>query len=232
MTDHNSVPTMANGDWVDGAWLNQYVRDNFAAIFQGLANSGSMAYALDGNTIAELVKPAVDSYLKMKATGDPEYVPIEDVGVPTGVILPFGGDEAHIPAGYLLCDHAEYSRTTYARLFAVIGTAHGEGNGSTTFNVPDGLGRTFIGAGTGSGLTERILGETLGEENHALTAAENGPHDHDIYHRAVSAGQNVDGGVLNVANALNEWGKTASSGSGTAHNTMQPSFVGNWIIKD
>ena len=40
------------------------------------------------------------------------------------------------PSGYLKCNGA-VSRTTYADLFAIIGTTHGAGNGSTTFNVPD-----------------------------------------------------------------------------------------------
>jgi microcystin-dependent protein len=46
-----------------------------------------------------------------------------------------------IPAGYLLCDGSAISRTTYANLFASIGTSHGNGNGTTTFNIPDRRGR-------------------------------------------------------------------------------------------
>ena len=55
--------------------------------------------------------------------------------VPEGTILPYGGSSA--PSGYLLCDGTAYSRTTYSALYAIIGTAYGNGNGSTTFNVPD-----------------------------------------------------------------------------------------------
>lgn len=54
--------------------------------------------------------------------------------VPTGVILPYGGVTA--PNGFLICDGSEVSRTTYANLFAVIGTRYGVGNGWTTFNLP------------------------------------------------------------------------------------------------
>lgn len=158
-----------------------------------------------------------------------DFTYLESVIDAAGTIKQFAGGT--IPAGHLLCDGSAISRVTYARLFAAIGTTWGSGDGSTTFNVPDGRGRGFIGAGTGSGLTARTLGQTLGEESHALTAPENGPHYHTVYHRAVAAGQNVDSGVLNVANALNETGNTSTEGSGTAHNNMQPSFVGNWIIK-
>ena len=40
------------------------------------------------------------------------------------------------PAGWLLCNGQAVSRATYANLFSVLGTAYGQGNGSTTFNVP------------------------------------------------------------------------------------------------
>ncbi len=55
---------------------------------------------------------------------------------PLGVILPYGGDAA--PTGWLLAEGQAVSRTEYAALFAVIGTKYGEGDGSTTFNLPDG----------------------------------------------------------------------------------------------
>ena len=64
-------------------------------------------------------------------------------GVPTGTPLPFGGTTA--PAGYLLCFGQAISRTDYAGLFAAVGTVHGAGNGSTTFNVPDLRGRVAAG---------------------------------------------------------------------------------------
>src|SRR5690606_41177131 len=49
--------------------------------------------------------------------------------------ISFGGTNA--PDGFLLCQGQAISRTTYAELFAVIGTAFGDGDGSTTFNIPD-----------------------------------------------------------------------------------------------
>ena len=96
--------------------------------------------------------------------------------VPTASVLAFGGATA--PAGYLLCNGAAVDRTTYAALFTAIGTAHGAGNGTTTFNVPDLKGRVPVGAGQGSGLTNRALGSKFGEEDHVLTAAEHAAHTH------------------------------------------------------
>lgn len=66
----------------------------------------------------------------------------------TGFIFPYAGGGT--PPGFLLCDGSAVSRTTYARLFAVIGTTYGAGDGSTTFNLPDSRGRAFIGAGSGT----------------------------------------------------------------------------------
>lgn len=54
-----------------------------------------------------------------------------------------------VPSGWLTCDGLAISRSTFAALFAAIGTTWGAGNGSTTFNVPDLRGRTPVGFGTG-----------------------------------------------------------------------------------
>lgn len=53
---------------------------------------------------------------------------------------------ASVPAGYLLCDGTAISRTTYAKLFSAIGTAWGEGDGSTTFNLPNLIDKVAWGA--------------------------------------------------------------------------------------
>ncbi|WP_304349761.1 tail fiber protein [Comamonas testosteroni] len=55
--------------------------------------------------------------------------------VPTGTVIMFS--TSALPAGYLKCDGSAVSRTTYAKLFAVLGTLYGAGNGSSTFNLPD-----------------------------------------------------------------------------------------------
>lgn len=62
--------------------------------------------------------------------------------IPTGTILPFAGST--IPTGFLACNGAAVSRTTYAALFAVIGTTYGVGNGSTTFNLPKADDNRFL----------------------------------------------------------------------------------------
>lgn len=60
----------------------------------------------------------------------------------TGTIIAFAGNT--LPNGYLLCDGSKVSRTTYKKLFDVIGTTYGNGDGSTTFNLPNARnGRLF-----------------------------------------------------------------------------------------
>lgn len=59
--------------------------------------------------------------------------------VPSGVIVPFAG--TNVPEGWLICNGAAVSRTTYAKLFAAIGTKYGSGDGSSTFNLPQIDGR-------------------------------------------------------------------------------------------
>lgn len=88
------------------------------------------------------------------------------------------------PTKWLICDGSEISRTTYASLFAVLGTTYGAGNGSTTFNLPNFKGRSPIGAGQGNTAegggagTNRSLGAIGGAETHTLVSGELASHSH------------------------------------------------------
>ena len=84
---------------------------------------------------------------------------------------------ASAPTGWLLCDGAEISRTTYADLFDAIGTTYGVGDGVDTFNIPDLEGRVPVGRDAGQ--TEfDTLGESGGAKTHTLTAGEMPSHTH------------------------------------------------------
>jgi len=84
------------------------------------------------------------------------------------------------PTYYMWADGSALSRTAYPTLFAAIGTTFGAGDGSTTFNLPDCRSRTIVAVGAGAGLTARSLGQTGGEETHALTGGETGLHSHPL----------------------------------------------------
>ncbi len=156
--------------------------------------------------------------------------------VPVGAVLGWITNSA--PSKWLLCDGRAISRTTYASLFAVLGTAFGSGNGSTTFNLPDLRGRTLVGADstTLQGAANRIttnntLSASSGEEKHTLTIAEMPAHNHE---KSVSGGvadgvaksamTDIVGGTAGASVA------TAYTGGGAAHNNLQPYLVINWII--
>ena len=67
-------------------------------------------------------------------------------GIKPGMIVPCAGNT--VQDGYLLCDGSAISRTLYPELFAAIGTTYGAGDGSTTFNLPNFINRTFWGGAT------------------------------------------------------------------------------------
>lgn len=91
--------------------------------------------------------------------------------VPTGTILAFGGVTA--PNGFLMCNGSAISRTTYANLFAVLGTRYGVGNGSTTFNLPKLNDGSFV-----RGVASGSVGTKYNASLPPLTASSNGVHTH------------------------------------------------------
>jgi microcystin-dependent protein len=168
------------------------------------------------------------------------YVP---VAPPTGSVIDFAGATA--PPGWLFCQGQTISRSTFPALYTVLGGASspwGQGDGSTTFNLPDLRGRASIGAGQGSGLTNRSLAATGGEETHQLSIAELASHTHiqnPHNHTYILAGNVAGTGIAAGSNLANNPAAGTSlttatnqnTGSDTAHNTMPPFAVLNKIIK-
>lgn len=156
---------------------------------------------------------------------------------PVGIITPFGGATA--PSGWLICDGSAVSRTTYADLFAVVGTAYGTGNGSSTFNLPDLRGRVPVGRD--STQTEfDVLGEKGGAKTHTLSANEMPVHSHKNHEWNVIVSQGANTGrwgapAGNMLRPMNEDSDqnrfTGNAGGGAAHNNLQPYLVVNHIIK-
>jgi len=130
-------------------------------------------------------------------------------------------------SNWLPCDGTSLARADYPDLFAAIGTLYGSAD-ATHFNLPDLQGRSPIGAGTGTGLTTRAIGDSIGEETHVLTIGELAAHVHDTGNSAIlgtSAPPPLDAIGPNPFPAV-----TGSTGSDNPHNNMQPSLAINYLI--
>lgn len=95
--------------------------------------------------------------------------------VPAGTLSQYAGSSA--PSGYLLCQGQAVSRTTYSKLFAIVGTTYGTGDNSTTFNLPDLRGRVPVGL-NGSDTDFDALNDKGGAKTHTLTTAQMPSHNH------------------------------------------------------
>lgn len=152
------------------------------------------------------------------------------------------------PDGFLAANGQAVSRTTYAALFAEIGTTWGAGDGTTTFNLPDLRSRVPIGSGQGSGLTNRVLAATGGAENVTLTENEMPLHGHPFRASYTATGSSdastqVTGGFpTKTASAATQTAYTGTpsntagqqiggAGGGAAHDNMPPFAVLRAFIK-
>lgn len=130
--------------------------------------------------------------------------------VPAGSIIMHGGAAA--PPGWFLCDGSTASRTTYAALFAAIGTTYGTGNGTTTFTLPNLKGRVVVGIDAAQ--TEfNTRAKTGGEKTHVLLDAEMPSHTHTI--TVASGGSHSHAGTTAAGGSHSHAGTTASGGAHT-----------------
>jgi microcystin-dependent protein len=154
---------------------------------------------------------------------------------PVGMIVAFAASLP--PTGWLICDGSAISRTTYATLFAVIGTEWGVGDGTNTFNVPDLRGRFGLGV-SGS----HALASTGGAETVTLSVGQLPSHTHTIndpghVHTAlVASSTNTAGAAAGTATAGNT-GSTVTgitinnTGSGNPVTILNPFASVQMIIK-
>jgi microcystin-dependent protein len=113
-----------------------------AAAFSGLTNPVLRVWASTGGPFEQLSPDQPLTSVPFAFLG-------VDAALPPGSVMAYMGSVA--PGGWLLCDGSEVSRSEYALLFAVIGTASGAGNGTTTFNLPDLRGRFLRGWNAAAG---------------------------------------------------------------------------------
>ena len=164
------------------------------------------------------------------------------------------------PTGYLLENGAAVSRTTYANLFAAIGTRFGDGDGSTTFNLPDSRGRIPVALSTSSAEFNTI-GQKTGTKAVTLTITQLPAHEHGLCINTspssyfcnedftalgfgtgsssqtgsvrvpISSSPVINSRTTGAGNPTVRVLGTQPTGGGLPHNNIQPSIVKNFAIK-
>lgn len=183
----------------------------------GLAAVSISGATLQANQPVILIYDATDAiFIMAGASGG---------GSPPGLISAFGGGTA--PLGWLLCQGQAVSRTTYASLFAIIGTNYGSGDGSTTFNLPNLQQRFPLGkAASGTGSTLGAAGGVI-DHTHSIPAL-----------LLANSASNPDGsGILRIQfdGSSPGWELTPVpaniTGADTSGSANPPFQVVNYIIK-
>ena len=146
--------------------------------------------SVSSNVIFNL--PASDGgageFLQTDGSGNLSFSIVQ--GVPTGSV--FAMAVASVPSGYLECNGAAVSRSTYSVLFGVIGTTYGSGNGSSTFNIPDLRGEFVRGFDNGRGVDSgRSIATSQGSANAS--------HNHSISLSGTTSTKSLTGRIRKIS---------------------------------
>ena len=153
-------------------------------------------------------------------------------GVNTGIIVPWSSSS--VPTGFLECNGANVSRSTYSALFAIVGTTYGAGDGASTFNLPDLQDNVAIGksgtkalASTGGANTVASSGNVGGSTaNATLSTAQLASHSHS--QTAGSSTFNLQPVQQNMSTSVSKPGSTGNTGSGQGHShNVSATFTGD-----
>jgi microcystin-dependent protein len=162
-------------------------------------------------------------------------------GIPTATIVPWS--DSAVPSGFLECNGAAVSRSTYADLFAIIGTTYGSGDGSTTFDLPDLQDNVAVGksgtknlASTGGANTVSSTGNVGGSTaNATLSTSQLASHSHctrsqqnpaNPPDRLKDTNTCLDGPSFQTFGLRNIGMNNTGDGGGHAHN-MSATFSGD-----
>lgn len=155
---------------------------------------------------------------------------------PPGIISAYGAHTA--PTGWLLCDGSAVSRTTYAALFAIIGTNFGNGDASTTFNVPDLRGRFLRGRDAGTardpdaaGRTTMATGGNSGDNVGSIQTASVGAHDHTAQRGSDTPNSGGQGYGRSAVTGTDSGELVDSAGTGIGNETRPINAYVVFIIK-
>lgn len=145
--------------------------------------------------------------------------------VPTGTVVQYAGTVA--PSGWLVCDGSAVSRTTYSALWTALGTTSsvwGQGNGSTTFNLPNMVSRFPYGGNTGATSTTITLSANTDHGHNATAGNQSANHSHTITsnsgNQSAAHNHSISSSAGNVnADHTHNWGNnTGYVSNGHTHN--------------
>ena len=203
---------------------------------KGIVELATLAEVITGTDTERAVTPAI---LANRITALTAAI---NASIPTGTVVQTASNAGSAPSGWLYCRGQAVSRTTYSGLFTAIGESYGAGDGSTTFNVPNMLGRFPRGFNTGDA-SQPDNGRTWGStqtdalENHGHSVTDPG-HQHSA--------ASVGGAESNQSRDLSYCGGSTTSTNTTgitiadnsvtnatanANETRPDNVVFNYLIK-
>lgn len=183
-----------------------------------------------GNRCVAMIDGYIGVIVGVVDSGDP---------TPVGAVTAYAGTDTALPGGWVLCDGRAVSRTDFPVLYARLGTSYGAGDGATTFNLPNLVGRFPLGVSA-----TRPRGTTGGAERVTLSAGQMPGHEHGSaggHTHTLANGANdvqVASGTGAFVAGLNDQ-TTSSSGAHThavrgnneSHENMPPFQVLHYLIK-
>jgi microcystin-dependent protein len=228
----------------DNSWL--LISGDATGVLTGMAIpfcgfTAPAGYLLcDGSAVSRTTYGALLSVISQTQTGTTTNTLFTVSGLSNTAYMYVGMplESANFPPGTTVASIVDSTDITTSQMATASGAVSiqffnfGNGDGSTTFNVPDSRRTTWIGAGgtasgTPFGVAGTVTGQSGGQEAHTLLTAELAAHTHDVSGTLVSGSGIIVGGGAVIS------GTTTSSttGSSTPFNVMQPSLVVTAIIK-
>jgi len=219
-------------------------------VVNGITRKTFLTNALSLVTGGTVTSITAGANMAVSSVGSPTQNITVSFSLP-GMVVPFAGADSKVPTGWLFCNGQAVLRSGisgYPSLFAVIGTTYGNGDGTTTFNVPDLRGRMAANAYGGG-----AIGTSGGLENVLLTSSQAGikGHVHGYTGNFCVDGPNSgqccsDGKRSQISIGCGVWTSNgcsqnvsdsgniptfAGADAASAHNNMPPGIVLNYLIK-
>ncbi len=230
----NGVGTVAGNVSISGNIVSLSGRASTNTTSGALVLAGGAGVAGNLNVGGVITTPTLPLGTSNTAVATTAFV--QNIAVPTGGLMMW--PTASAPAGWLVCNGSAVSRTTYAALFATIGTTFGVGDNSTTFNLPNYTNRLPVGAGGLYSLTATGGNKDAIVVSHTHTATVTDPgHSHQTGSTTTDVGfgttsrSSTTSGVATSSATTGISVSVGSTGSSGTDANMPPYLAINFIIK-